>query len=79
MVLKYDAEDEDRLTPFKDDKLKVCKFIKFKAYGIRLTCAYVKTAALNLLHKAIEKQGDFPLTVRAVSLQWCVHLMQQSF
>ena len=26
------AESEDRLTPFKGDKLKGCELIKFKAY-----------------------------------------------
>ncbi len=27
----FNAEDEDRLTPFKDDKLKAFKFGKYKA------------------------------------------------
>ena len=28
-------EDADRLTPFKDDKLKGYELIKFKAYKVR--------------------------------------------
>ena len=32
--------------PYEDDKLKVCKFIKFKAYGVQLSCAYVKEVAM---------------------------------
>ena len=33
------AGGEVRLTPFEDDKWKVCKILKFKAYGVRLPCA----------------------------------------
>ena len=33
------AKDAERLTPFKDDKFKEYKFVKFKAYAVRLHSA----------------------------------------
>ncbi len=32
--LNFNAKDEDRPTPFEDDKLKGSKFNKFKAYRV---------------------------------------------